>query len=254
METISEFLSDSQAREKLMRTVQYACTLASHVNERTWRRPEASDKLKALVSHLKLSRKLLRLGRSVNSLHALRLSARLSNPVLRLCLSSVHATRALYFVCDNLLWAWKVRLAPHLDSQRWGAQAARCYLLSLIACLLRDLYEIITVIIDNNDETAGRNLQTPAAQQPETTDVWGRVEGLPQTKTTMTRKGIGLWGELRRRPELWVDLAKNALDLPSPLDRLGVFRVDEGIIGLCGLASSILGLVQLMQPGLKLRP
>lgn len=59
---------------------------------------------------------------------------------------------------------------------------------------------------------------------------------------------------LRSHPPLLLDLVRNACDLFIPLDKLGLWRSGPGVVGLCGLVSSILSLLTLICPWLRLKP
>lgn len=59
---------------------------------------------------------------------------------------------------------------------------------------------------------------------------------------------------LRGNPPLLLDLVKNACDLFIPLDKLGLYRSGPAFVGLCGLASSVLSILTILHPWLKLKP
>ena len=59
---------------------------------------------------------------------------------------------------------------------------------------------------------------------------------------------------LRGNPPLLLDLVKNACDLFIPLDKLGLYRSGPAFVGLCGLTSSILSILAILHPWLKLKP
>ena len=49
----------------------------------------------------------------------------LSDVVLRFCITVSHLNRALYFACDNVLWAGKSGLAPRVDQEKWAQRSFR---------------------------------------------------------------------------------------------------------------------------------
>ena len=59
---------------------------------------------------------------------------------------------------------------------------------------------------------------------------------------------------LRNNPPLLLDVVKNACDLFIPLDKLGLYKTNPGFVGLCGLTSSILSILTILHPWLKLKP
>lgn len=59
---------------------------------------------------------------------------------------------------------------------------------------------------------------------------------------------------LRSNPPLLLDLLKNVCDVFIPLDRLGIYPTGQGFVGACGLASSVLSILTIVHPWLKLKP
>lgn len=68
---------------------------------------------------------VLRLGNSLEALEAAKRAIHLSDGVLRLCLTLSHLNRAMYFVCDNILWAGKTGILPELDQNKWSQRSFR---------------------------------------------------------------------------------------------------------------------------------
>lgn len=72
-----------------------------------------------------LSLAVLRLGNSVEALEAAKRAIHLSDGVLRLCLTLGHLNRAMYFACDNILWAGKAGIISRLDQNKWSQRSFR---------------------------------------------------------------------------------------------------------------------------------
>ena len=68
---------------------------------------------------------VLRLGGSVEAVEAAKRAVHLSDGVLRLCITISHLNRAMYFACDNVLWAGKTGLVSKLDQQKWSQRSFR---------------------------------------------------------------------------------------------------------------------------------
>ncbi|XP_054569385.1 peroxisomal membrane protein 11A isoform X3 [Eptesicus fuscus] len=62
-----------------------------------------------------------------------------------------------------------------------------------------------------------------------------------------------LFRSLRRHPPLLLDTVKNLCDILNPLDQLGIYKSNPGIIGLGGLVSSVAGIITVAWPHLKLK-
>ncbi|NWU73431.1 PX11B protein, partial [Pterocles burchelli] len=154
--------------------------------------------------------------------------------------------RAMYLACDNVLWAGKAGLVPALDQEKWSQRAFRYYLFALVVNLSRDAYEI-RVLMEH--EASGKRAK-------------GSENGLqPRTDNGLQQLGLRLQIQLRllirvlrNNPPLLLDVVKNACDIFIPLDRLGLYKTNPGFVGLCGLASSILSILTILHPWLKLKP
>nr|XP_054498095.1 peroxisomal membrane protein 11A isoform X2 [Agelaius phoeniceus] len=154
------------------------------------------------------------------------------------------SNRALYFVCDAALWLRSVGLQPNLDKPKWHTWATKCYYCSLLMNLARDWYEI-----------SWRLEQAALEEKAKENSVW-QEDG----KELNGVKSDGLHGFLcqlfqilKRNPPLLLDLVKNLCDLSGPLDTLGIYKTNPGVIGFCGVLSSLVGILTLASPHLKLK-
>nr|KAF6291301.1 peroxisomal biogenesis factor 11 beta [Myotis myotis] len=125
MDAWVRFSAQSQARDRLCRAAQYACSLLGHALQKRGASPELQKQIRQLEGHLSLGRKLLRLGNSADALESAKRAVHLSDVVLRFCITVSHLNRALYFACDNVLWAGKSGLAPRVDQEKWAQRSFR---------------------------------------------------------------------------------------------------------------------------------
>lgn len=236
MDSWVRFNAQSQAKERVFRAAQYACTLLGY----SLHRAGSAEKLRLTVSqleaHMSLTRKLLRLGNSAEALEAAKRSIHLKDSVLRLCLTLSHLNRAMYFACDNLLWAGKTGLLPKLDQSKWSQRSFRYYLLALILNLVRDVYEL-RLLMECEARSRGTKVEEPQAA--------------PSGAASQLQLLLSV---LHHNPPLLLDLVKNSCDLFVPLDRLGLYSTGPGWVGACGLTSSVLSILTIIHPWLKLKP
>ncbi|KAI6073012.1 Peroxisomal membrane protein 11B [Aix galericulata] len=147
------------------------------------------------------------------------------------------------------------RLSPplHDPSAEGSALSAppsprRYYLFALIVNLSRDAYEL-RVLMER--EAGGKRLKGAEGRQQQR----HRAEaGLQQLGLRLQLELRLLLRVLRANPPLLLDLLKNACDLFIPLDKLGLYRSSPAFVGLCGLASSVLSILTILHPWLKLKP
>ncbi|XP_070122648.1 peroxisomal membrane protein 11A isoform X3 [Equus przewalskii] len=62
-----------------------------------------------------------------------------------------------------------------------------------------------------------------------------------------------LFRSLKKHPPLLLDTVKNVCDILNPLDQLGIYKSNPGLIGLGCLVSSIAGIITVAYPQMKLK-
>ncbi|XP_076013268.1 peroxisomal membrane protein 11B [Genypterus blacodes] len=260
MDAWVRFNSQSQAKERVIRAAQYACTLLGYTLQKGGAADELRKTVSQLEAHMSLTRKLLRLGNSAEALEAAKRAIHLSDSVLRLCLTISHLNKAMYFACDNVLWAGKTGLFPKLDQQKWSQRSFRYYLFALILNLTRDVYELRLLM--------ERESRHHAAKSPASPGTTLFADPLSDTASSASAAAVGrpfvpawlgtqlhtLASVLCNNPPLLLDLLKNSCDIFIPLDRLGIYPTGQGFVGACGLASSVLSILTMVHPWLKLKP
>ncbi|KAG9355278.1 hypothetical protein JZ751_000116 [Albula glossodonta] len=266
MDSWVRFNAQSQAKERLFRSVQYACTLLGHMLQKGGANSDLLTKIKQLEAHVSLVRKLMRLGNSAEALEAAKRAIHLSDCVLRLCITVAHLNRAMYFACDNVLWAGKTGLLPKLDQTKWSQRSFRYYLFALILNLTRDAYEI-KLLMERESRSGGAGSgakgawSSPSSPPPDNSELLHSAG--PQSPVLPSQGALSarlqrelhlLVAVLRYNPPLLLDLVKNLCDLFIPLDRLGLYQTGPGFVGACGLTSSVLSLLTILYPWLKLKP
>ncbi|XP_020790926.1 peroxisomal membrane protein 11A [Boleophthalmus pectinirostris] len=246
MEFFVKLTNQSQGRDRIFRTTQYACALSTYLLRNDPNRKELVGKLKSLESSMSSGRKLFRLGNTLNSIDAAKRTVLLTDPVLRLSLTTANLGRALYFICDNLLWLRNVGLIRSIDKETWSLHASRCYLLSLIMNLIRDSYVIGQLMVRRaRDKEFQRKMDEHLTESAEVAEAV-----VPQLDALI----FLLLQIIKSHPAVALDTLKNICDLFIPLDKLGIYQSNAGVVGFCGLLSSIIGVVTLVRPNLKIKP
>ncbi|XP_069899349.1 peroxisomal membrane protein 11A isoform X1 [Dipodomys merriami] len=245
MDAFTRFTNQTQGRDRLFRATQYTCMLLRYLLESKAGSEKLVMKLKKLESSVSSGRKWFRLGNVVHAVQATEQSIRAADPVPRLCLTLANLNRVVYFVCDTVLWAKSVGLASRVHRERWQLRAARHYYCFLLLSLLRDLYEIALHLAQAADRGAGGEKAPGDAQGWQAGD-HGESERLQPSVLLLFRS-------LKRHPPLLLDTVKNLCDILIPLNQLGLCRPSLGIIGLGGLLSSLVGMVTVAYPQMKLK-
>ncbi|XP_078525760.1 peroxisomal membrane protein 11B [Lissotriton helveticus] len=249
MESWVRFSAQSQAKERLFRAAQYACTFLGYTLQKNGRSPEFLARVKRLEAHMSLGRKLFRLGNSVDALESAKRAIHLSDIVLRFCITVSNLNRAMYFACDNILWLGKSGLATDMDQDKWSQRSFRYYLFALIMNLCRDAYEIRLLM---EREAAGQHPKgTFVMENGDMEETEAHIQPLERR---LRMQLLLLIHVLRSNPPLLLDVLKNTCDIFIPLDKLGLYRTNPGFVGLCGLMSSVLSILSIVHPWLKLKP
>ncbi|XP_016896915.1 peroxisomal membrane protein 11B isoform X2 [Cynoglossus semilaevis] len=239
------------------RTAQYACTLLGYTLQKSGASTELRKTVSHLEAHMSLTRKLMRLGNSVEALEAAKRAIHLSDSVLRLCLTLGHLNKAMYFACDNVLWAGKTGLVSKLDQHKWSQRSFRYYLFALILNLTRDVYELRLLMESEARYRASKSPPSSSGSLPDehlsSASAPGAV-ALPIVSFWLRRQLHLLVTVLYNNPPLLLDLLKNSCDIFIPLDRLGIYPTGSGFVGACGLTSSVLSILTMIHPWLKLKP
>ncbi|KAM8891378.1 peroxisomal membrane protein 11A [Spinachia spinachia] len=246
MDAVVRFTNQSQGRDRIFRASQYACALSTYLLRNNSERKGLVAKLKSLESNMSAGRKLLRLGNTVNSVAAAKRTIQLSDRVLCLCLTAANVNRALYFLLDNVLWARSVGLIRDIDKERWSLNSSRCYFLSLVMSLTRDVYVVLQLMAQRARDKHFR--QKMEVRLGESSEVAEAV--VPHLDAFL----FLLLESLKSHPAVALDMLKNACDLFIPLDRLGIYKSNPGVVGFCGLMSSLIGIITLLEPKLTLKP
>ncbi|XP_032556296.1 peroxisomal membrane protein 11A [Chiroxiphia lanceolata] len=244
MEGFVDFTNRCQGRDQLFRATQYTCMLLSYLIKNKADKKKLVMKLKQLESSMSSGRKMFRLGNMVHALVAARKTAELPDVVPRFCLTASNLTRALYFVCDAVLWVRSVGLQPDIDKPKWSNWATKCYYYSVLLNLARDCYEI-----------SQRLEQAAQEEKAKENSCWDKHNGELNCVKCDGSRGflLLLFQILKRNPPLLLDLVKNLCDLSGPLNTLGIYKTNPGVIGFCGVLSSLVGILTLASPHLKLK-
>lgn len=117
---------------------------------------------------------------------------------------------------------------------------SRYYLFTLILSLTRDVYEL-RLLVEREERSKATKSSSPP-QPEESLSAW------------MRRRLHLLVTVLHSNPPLLLDLLKNGCDVFIPLDRLAICPTGPGFVGACGVTSSVLSILTIIHPWLKLKP
>nr|XP_019934047.1 PREDICTED: peroxisomal membrane protein 11A-like [Paralichthys olivaceus] len=246
MDTLVKFTSISQGKDRVFAATQFACALSTHLLRSNSQRKQLVAKLKIVEANISAGRKLLKLGNAVNCVKAAERSMQLSDRVLCLCLTAANINRGLSLICDNVLWARSVGLISDINQKSWSLTSSRCYFLSVIMNVTRDAYVVLRLMMQKaKDKDFRQRMSQHLSESPEVAEVV-----IPQLDALL----FLLFESLKAHPAVALDTLKNVCDLFSPLDRLGIYQSNAGVVAFCGLISSLIGIVTIAKPSLNIKP
>ncbi|XP_076455647.1 peroxisomal membrane protein 11B-like [Babylonia areolata] len=208
---IVKFNSHSQARDKIYRTVQYGSRLVLWYLTRQTERGTVEEKLKKLEAALALSRKLFRMGNSLDLGHKALDALSMPDPVLRRLAVTAHTLKALWLLLDHAIWCGKIQIVK-IDVARWSKWSAWAWLIGLAASTTFDVIKLHRLQL---------KLDSIALEM----DSAGRSDLADQVKVEMHTMRLNFW--------------RDFCDLFIPLSALQY--ANPGLGALCGLASSLIG-------------
>ncbi|XP_052515961.1 peroxisomal membrane protein 11A [Budorcas taxicolor] len=245
MDAFIRFTNQTQGRDRLFRAAQYTCMLLRYLLEPKADNEKVVMKLKKLESSVSTGRKWFRLGNVVHALQATQQSIRATDLVPRVCLTLASLNRVMYFICDTVLFVRSTGLASGVNKEKWRRWAARYYYYSLLLSLVRDVYEVSLQMKQVAHDRAKR--EKSASQDTLRYSVADEETEWLQSLLLL------LFHSLKRHPPLFLDTVKNFCDILNPLDQLGIYKSNPGIIGLGGLVSSVAGIITVAYPQMKLK-
>ncbi|XP_021087314.1 peroxisomal membrane protein 11A isoform X2 [Mesocricetus auratus] len=201
-------------------------------------------KLKSLESSVSTGRKWFRLGNVVHAIQATEQSIQVTDLVPRLCLTLANLNRVVYYICDTVLWVKSVGLTSGVNREKWQLRATRHYYYFLLLSLVRDLYEILLQMEQVLQDRAKRE------KSPQGSPGYNVVS---EDTDYLQSFLLLFFRSLRRHPPLLLDTVKNLCDILIPLNQLGIYKSNLGVVGLGGLVSSVAGLITIVYPQLKLK-
>lgn len=127
--------------------------------------------------------------------------------------------------------------------------SAQFWVLTLILGIVRDLYDMSTIVARELRNHDAKLLQQQKLNgvDPENNNRHKPIKGVPGRRQVVLRS-------LADNKPLVLDLVKNFSDLVLPLEALGHIQASPGVQGLFGVISSIIGIMTTWQPLLRLVP
>ncbi|KAK7489251.1 hypothetical protein BaRGS_00019503 [Batillaria attramentaria] len=245
---IVKFNSQASGRDKLFRLVQYCSKFTWWYLYKAQVAENSIDKLQKLSAALSTCRKFLRFGKSVDFLHSALRSLHISDDVLRWTITLSKINQAVFLVFDHIVLAGRIGLAQ-VDKDKWNRLSAQFWLVTLILGIVRDLYDITSIISHELRIRSAKLSQRKHfdGEEVDNNNRRRRADSIPTQRQVV-------WRSLADNQPVVLDLLKNLCDLVLPLEALGHVDASPGVQGLFGAVSSMIGVMTTWQPLLRLVP
>lgn len=193
---------------------------------------ETIYRLREFEQYISSCRRALNFGRCTDQLYSSLKSTQLYDPVFRTTLATSKLWGSLQLFSEHVLWLQNMGIIT-VEKQTWIDRANRFWLYSVTFNLLRDFYELICVI------------QQRKRRRSEESEL---LDSKPDSKLTAPLTWI------KKNPKLSCDLIKNTCDFCIPYSYDKKIVLHPIIIGLLGMTSSALGILQIYDKNYMLSP
>ncbi|KAB2573861.1 Peroxisomal membrane protein PMP27 [Lasiodiplodia hormozganensis] len=210
-----KFIATTVGRDKFLRTLQYWARFYAWYLYRTNNAQAKVAQYDAVKKNFGMARKLLRLGKFVEHFKAAAVAAdsKGSDAVLKYCTIGRQLGYAGYMAMDNLTVPDVVGFRKSPNTKKIQEQAYRAWTAGLLFSVVAGVYQL-----------AQLRKRSGAVDEKE-------------AESVVEKKKIQKEGNAAK-----IQLISDLCDLAVPLSALGYVTLDDGIVGLSGTVSSLLGL------------
>lgn len=215
-----KFWSTTVGRDKSARSVQYLSRFLAYYTKTIGAPQEDVARWASIKSNISLSRKLFRIGRFLENFQAALKALSTTDRVIRALTVGRQLGYAGYLVLDALQWAYGAKALRFQKEtyETFSKTAQRFWLFGLTCSLLNGLYKSYLL-----------NERTRIAQRPRPT-----AEKESERRVELNQLGSETLG-------VRLQLLQDACDWINPASSLGFLGFSDGVVGLAGTVSSLLG-------------
>jgi len=218
-----EVASTTVGRDKAYRSVQYAARFLAWYYARQGFSKESVAQMSAIKSALGQTRKVMRLGKPMEHFQAAVKAVALGDPILSLLAITRQLGYASYLINDALGWAHsaKIKIFSKERISQINTNAARFWALGIFSSILSGLYKLRNIQVRSSKIKKSGTLSTPEKEADKKVEIKNLTAQYYSTR---------------------YQFIQDLFDFVLPMSSLGYFNLNEGVLGLAGLASSLMGL------------
>ncbi|CAB4391174.1 unnamed protein product [Rhizophagus irregularis] len=213
-----KYASTTVGRDKVYRAVQYfARFLAWYLKRQDYNNKEIIQRLSNLKSALGLSRKLMRLGKSMEHLQHATKALNVEDEFAKYVTIGRQLGYAVYLFWDTFSWVHSAGVYKFQQIKRINENSCKAWLMGLLFSIIHGLYKLHQI-------NSQRGSLISKAKIAETSE---------RSKDTATLK--------KERKAAIRQLIQDVLDCSIPATALGYIHLEDGLVGLTGFITSIMG-------------
>ncbi|KAI5852773.1 peroxisomal biogenesis factor 11 [Morchella snyderi] len=209
------FVSSTAGRDKALRTLQYLARFLSFYLLRKGYKMDAIAPFEAIKKQFASTRKVMRIGKNIEHFKAASqaMDNKSLDPVLRYCAVGRQLGYFTYLTFDALSFLDSSGIYKFAAGKKLAAEAYRAWFVGLIFSLVGGGYTLYTL------RERERGIVKTIAE--------GKVEGEKLVK---------------EREATVIQIVSDVCDVTIPASALGYVTLDDGIVGMAGTVSSLIGL------------
>ncbi|KAL1588564.1 hypothetical protein WHR41_03074 [Cladosporium halotolerans] len=216
-----KFVATTLGRDKTLRTIQYFSRFLAWYLYRTNHSQSTVDVFNGVKKNFGSVRKAMRLTKFIEhfKLAAVASDSKAADPIVKYLAVGRQLGYAFYMLLDNMSYPDVAGIRKFQAAARLQKEAYRAWFFGLSCNVIAGLYTLY-------------NLRIQAKKQQDSADAEKAVEVKKLAKDASTAQ---------------LQLLSDLCDLTVPSSALGYANLDDGIVGLAGTVSSLLGLYSAWQ-------
>ncbi|KAJ5959522.1 Peroxisomal biogenesis factor 11 [Penicillium vulpinum] len=209
------FVATTVGRDKLLRTIQYFSRFYAWYLYRTNKPQSAIDPYNAVKKQFGTTRKIMRIGKFLEHLKAAAIAfdnKSPADPVLRYLAIGRQLGYASYLTLDAVTVVDAIGIRKLASAKRLQDSAYRSWGAGLIFSVVAGVYTLVR--LQEKEKTIDRK----------------EGEGVVEAKKIEKERSVAR-----------IQLISDVCDLAAPLSAIGMVNLDDGLVGIAGTVSSLIG-------------
>ncbi|KGO40419.1 Peroxisomal biogenesis factor 11 [Penicillium expansum] len=230
------FVATTVGRDKLLRTIQYFSRFYAWYLYRTNKPQSAIDPYNAVKKQFGTTRKIMRIGKFLEHLKAAAVAFDNKNPVdpvLRYLAIGRQLGYAGYLTLDAITVIDVIGIRKLSSAKQLQKSAYRSWGAGLIFSAVAGIYTLVR--LQEKEKTIDRKEGEGVVEAK-------KIEKYEFLFTTRMRNGWSANAFIRERSAARIQLLSDVCDLAAPLSAVGIVNLDDGLVGIAGTVSSLIGI------------